>query len=91
MRKVRTVCSIAASRPVPGPLNSVPNAFQVGSPSQRLPVLDIIETSERTRSGLRIAAVWAIIPPIEAPTRCADSIPRWSISPIVSAAISRSM
>ena len=50
----------------------------------------MIETSERTRSGCSIAIVWAIIPPIEAPTTWADSIPRWSISPIVSAAMSRS-
>ena len=33
---------------------------------------------------------WAIIPPIEAPTRCADSIPSRSINPSVSAAMSRS-
>ena len=50
----------------------------------------MIETIERTRSGYSIAIVWTIIPPIEAPTRWADSIPRWSISPIVSRAMSRS-
>ena len=51
-------------------------------------------TSSRPASaparGWRIAIVWAIIPPIEAPTRCADSISRWSISPVVSSAMSRS-
>ena len=57
---------------------------RLGSPTQRLPVVDMIETSERTRSGCSIAIVWTIIPPIEAPTRWADSIPRWSISPNVS-------
>ena len=61
-----------------------------GCPTRRLPVVDMIETSERTRSGCSIAIVWAIIPPIEAPTTWADSIPRWSSRPTVSAAMSRS-
>ena len=33
-----------------------------------LPVVDIIEVSERTRLGCSIAIVWAIAPPIDAPT-----------------------
>ncbi len=88
MRKVFTVCSTAASRPGEGRAISVPKVFGAGIPTRRLPVVDIIETSDRTRSGLSIASVWAIIPPIEAPTTWADSIPRWSISPVVSAAMS---
>ena len=47
-----------------------------GWPFQRLPVLDMIETSDSTRSGYFAAIVWAIMPPIEAPTTCARSIPR---------------
>ena len=35
-----------------------------------------IETSERTRSGCRAAIVWAIMPPIEAPTTCAALDPQ---------------
>ena len=35
-----------------------------------------------------MAIVWAIMPPIDAPTTCARSIPRASISPIVSPAMS---
>ena len=62
----------------------------MGEPTRRLPVVDIIETSERTRSGWRIAIVWPIIPPIEAPVTCADSIPSWSIRPKVSLAMSAS-
>ena len=44
--------------------------------------------SDSTRSGLLIAIVWAIIPPIDAPTTCARSIPRWSSRPSVSSAMS---
>ena len=32
--------------------------------------------------------VWAIMPPIETPQTCADSIPRWSRSPKASSAMS---
>jgi hypothetical protein len=31
-------------------------------------VFDIIETSDSTRPGYRAASVWAIMPPIDAPT-----------------------
>ena len=51
-------------------------------------MLDSIEASDSTRSGDRIAIVWAIMPPIELPTTCARSIPRWSSSPKASAAMS---
>ena len=43
--------------------------------------------SERTRSGWRKARIWAITPPIEAPTTCASSAPAWSITAIVSSTI----
>ena len=35
----------------------------------------MIEVSVRTRSGCSMAMAWAIIPPIEAPTMCADGEP----------------
>ena len=49
------------------------------------------KVSERTRSGRRAAMVWAIMPPIETPTRWARSISRWSSRPTPSAAISASV
>ncbi len=44
-----------------------------GWPDHRLPVIDMIDTSERAESGCRAASVWAIMPPIEAPTMCAGA------------------
>ena len=61
-----------------------------GHARQRCPVLDMIEASERTRSGCRAAISWAIMPPIEAPTTCARSIPSASSRPIPSSAMSAS-
>ncbi len=66
-------------------------ASRVGGGSFGLPVVDMIEVSERTRCGNEIAISWAIMPPIEAPTRCADLMPSASISPVVSSAMSRSL
>ena len=88
--KVLIARSIAASRPLGGLPSMTPKALRLGGAARRLPVLDMIETIERTRSGCSIAVVWAIIPPIEAPTRWAESMSRWSIRPTVSAAMSRS-
>jgi hypothetical protein len=48
----------------------------LGCPTHRLPVVEAIETRERTRPGWRIAMVWAIMPPIETPVTWADSMPR---------------
>ena len=45
----------------------------------------------RSRCGCSIAIVWTIIPPIDAPTTCARSMPRWSSRPIASAAMSDSV
>src|SRR5882757_3944955 len=45
-------------------------------PDTRLPVLDMIDVSDSTRSGCCAARVWAIIPPIEAPTTPAQQLPR---------------
>ena len=61
-----------------------------GREALRAPVVDMIEPSDSTRSGASIASVWAIMPPIEAPTTCVRSIPRWSSRPSVSAAMSSS-
>jgi hypothetical protein len=62
----------------------------LGVPTRRSPVVESIDASESTRSGRRIAIVWAIIPPIEVPTRWARSMPRWSRRPNVSFAMSSS-
>jgi hypothetical protein len=54
-------------------------------------VADIIEVSESTRSGCRAAKVWAIIPPIDAPTTCAAGLPRAASSAAASSAMSSSV
>ena len=62
-------------------------AVTSGSPMMKRGI-DMIEHSDRVRSGCRIATCWAIIPPIEAPTMCAESIPRASSTPTASSAMS---
>ena len=62
-----------------------------GWPICWLPVDDMMEVSDSTRSGCRHARVCAIIPPIEAPTTCAASISSTSSSPAVSSAMSSSV
>ena len=57
-------------------------ASRVGGGTFGLPVVDMIEVSERTRCGNEIAISWAIMPPIDAPTRWADWMPSVSIRPI---------
>jgi hypothetical protein len=66
-------------------------ADRLGSPTDAAPVVDMIDVSDRTRAGCSIAVVWAIIPPIDAPTRCALSSSRASSRPTVSAAMSDSV
>jgi hypothetical protein len=56
-----------------------------------LPVVDMIEVNDRTREVCSTAIVWAIMPPIEMPTTCAASMPRWSSSPTASVAMSPSV
>ena len=63
---------------------------QLRRPTRRSPVVDMIDVSESTRSGRSIAIVCAIIPPIDAPTTWARSMPRWSSRPNVSVAMSPS-
>jgi hypothetical protein len=62
-----------------------------GWPERRLPVLDMIESRERTRSGHHAAMSWASMPPIDAPTTWAASMPNWSSSLMPSSAISPSV
>ena len=52
-----------------------------GVPTRRSPVVDSIDPSDSTRSGLVMAIVWAIIPPMDTPVTCARSIPSSSRSP----------
>ena len=54
-------------------------------------VLDMIEHKERTRSGYSTARRWAIMPPMDTPTICAESIPRESSTPAASSAMSHSL
>ena len=65
--------------------------MSAGWPLQNEPVLDMIEVSESVRSGCSIATRWAIMPPIEAPTMWACSMPRWSSTPMLSFAMSLSV
>src|SRR6185312_15501904 len=66
-------------------------ASRVGGGTFGLPVVDMIEVSDRTRSGNEIAISCAIMPPIEAPTRCADLMPSTFIRPMTSSAMSWSL
>ena len=52
------------------------------------PVVDMIDVSDSTRAGCRMASVWAIIPPIDAPTTCAAGKPRASSRAAASSAMS---
>ena len=83
--------AIYSSLVVGGGAISMAAASRVGGGTLGLPVVDMIEVSERTRCGNEIAISWAIMPPMEAPTRCADLMPSTSISPIVSLAMSSSL
>ena len=74
----------------PAPEPSTAWAASDAPPTDRSPVVDMIEVRLRTRSGYVMASRWAIIPPIETPTTCAESRPRAAISPAASAAMSAS-
>ena len=67
------------------------SASGLDCPYSGSPVVDIIEVSVSTRSGCSIAIVWAIIPPIDAPTTCARSIPSAVSRPKPSSAMSLSV
>ena len=47
------MCAMKASRPCAGRRRKIEYNFSEGCPWRRLPVLDMIETSERTGSGWR--------------------------------------
>ena len=83
--------SIAASLPVGGRLASIGKRRRAGWPTRRLPVVDMIDVSERTSSGRRAASVWAIIPPIEAPIACAGARSSSRRRPAASSAMSASV
>ena len=57
-------------------------------PNSGSPVVDMTDVNERTRCGYSMAIVWAIIPPIEAPTTWARSMPNTSSSSTASFAMS---
>src|SRR5918993_215292 len=83
-----TLWSPASSRSRAGGASSAVIASGVGWPTSGSPVIDMIDTRARTRSRWFRATVWAIIPPIETPTMCARSTPRWSSRPTASSAMS---
>ena len=60
----------------------------LGWPTSGSPVVDMIDVSDSTRSGCSMAIVCTIMPPIDAPTMWARSMPRASSRPIPSAAMS---
>src|SRR5260221_1118597 len=63
-------------------------ALALGPGSLRLPVVDMIEVSVSTLPGKSAATFCAIMPPIDAPTRCARAMPSASRSAAVSRAMS---
>ena len=88
IRLVSTERAIASSRVVATGLSSACIASGVGCPTSASPVVDMIDVSVRTRAGCSMAIVCTIIPPIDAPTMWAESMPRWSSRPMPSAAMS---
>ena len=50
--------------------------------------LDMINPSDASRSAWLAASTCAIMPPIDAPTTWARSMPRWSSRPLTSSAMS---
>ena len=78
------------ARPAAGPASSARISGRAGG-SAGFPVVDMIETRLRTRAGCRIATVCTIMPPIDAPTKCASSRPSASQRPTASSAMSSSV
>ena len=56
-----------SSRPGPRPVSSAGSSVGFCQPTERLPVVDMMLVSDRTRRGCAIAIVCAIMPPIETP------------------------
>ena len=54
------------------------------------PGVDMIDVRVRVRVGWSMANCWAIIPPMDTPSTCADPMPRASSRPAASAAMSAS-
>ena len=59
-----------------------------GWPTCLLPVVEKMEVSDSTRCGACAATFWAIMPPMDMPSTCACSAPRWSSRAITSLAMS---
>jgi hypothetical protein len=78
------------SRSVGGGVSSTAIASGVGGGRVGFPVVDMMEVRLRSRAGCRIASVWAIMPPMDAPQTCAASIPIASSRPAASFAMSSS-
>ena len=76
---------------LPGPPNASLITRHRGTAENALPELDMMMPSDCTRFGWLAASTCAIIPPIDAPTRCARSICRWSSRALASSARSTSV
>ena len=70
-----TLASMASSRLVAGGRRSAVIASPVGAPTERSPVVDMMEQAERKRSGWLMTSAWVIMPPMEAPTTWALAMP----------------
>ena len=88
MPKIAAARSTTWSRVDGGALSIQRRTAGDGCPFQRLPVLDMIEVSDRTSSGCSAASTWPIIPPIDAPTMWAGAMSRPSIRAAASSAMS---
>ncbi len=83
-----TLASIASSRLVAIGRSRAVIASPVGAPTKRSPVVDMMEQAVANRAGWWITRAWVIMPPMEAPTTCARSMPRWARSAAASSAMS---
>ena len=70
-----TLASIASSRLVATGRSRAVMASPVGAPTDRSPVVDMMEQAERKRSGWWMTSAWVIMPPMETPTTWARSMP----------------
>jgi hypothetical protein len=84
-RKLRTTPSTGSAAGGRRNSGTIRNATLPVRPSPGCP---ITETSERVRSGCRIATSCATIDPSEAPTTCAPPGATWAMRPAASSAMS---
>ncbi|PQM46486.1 hypothetical protein C1Y40_03347 [Mycobacterium talmoniae] len=93
IRVTRTALSTITSRGESGggPVRIASSARGAGGGRNGWLLDEKITANERVRRAKRAAKTWAIMPPIEAPTTCARSMPRWSSTAAPSSAMSSSV